>query len=34
MLLDVSEFHHVRTNHCERFAERKNHINRIEHFWN
>ena len=29
-VLDVSEFRHVRINHSERFAERKNHINGIE----
>ena len=33
-VLDVSEFHHVRINHSERFAEHKNHINGIENFWN
>lgn len=33
-VLDVSEFHHVRINHSERFAERTNHINGIENFWN
>ena len=32
-VLDVSEFRHVRINHSERFAERKNHINGIENFW-
>lgn len=32
--LDVSNFHHVRINHSERFAERQNHINGIENFWN
>ena len=32
--LDVSEFHHVRINHSERFADRTNHINGIENFWN
>ena len=33
-VLDVSEFRHVRINHSECFAERKNHINGIENFWN
>mgnify|MGYP006269295819 FL=1 len=33
-VLDVSEFHHVRINHSEKFAEEKNHINGIENFWN
>lgn len=32
--LDVSDFHHVRINHSERFADRHNHINGIENFWN
>ena len=33
-VLDVSEFHHVRINHSEHFANEKNHINGIENFWN
>jgi transposase len=34
-VLDVSEFHHYRINHSERFVEAKtNHINGIENFWN
>lgn len=33
-VLDVSEFHHVRINHSQRFAEDRNHINGIENFWN
>ena len=33
-VLDVSEFHHVRINHSEAFAEDRNHINGIENFWN
>ena len=33
-VLDVSEFHNVRINHSEKFAEEKNHINGIENFWN
>lgn len=32
--LDVSEFKHDRINHSERFADKPNHINGIEHFWN
>jgi len=32
--LDVSEFHHMRINHSELFADRGNHINGIENFWN
>ena len=32
--LDVSEFKHVRINHSELFADKKNHINGIENFWN
>lgn len=32
--LDVSEFHHLRINHSELFADHKNHINGIENFWN
>ena len=33
-VLDVSEFHHVRINHSELFAQDQNHINGIENFWN
>ena len=33
-VLDVSEFSHLRTNHSTHFAERQNHINGIENFWN
>src|ERR1700733_16159144 len=33
-VLDVSEFHHMRINHREQFADRGNHINGIENFWN
>ena len=33
-VLDVSEFHHVRINHSEYFANGKKHINGIENFWN
>jgi transposase len=32
--LDVSDFHHMRINHSELFADRGNHINGIENFWN
>ena len=34
MLLDVSEFSHFRINCSTHFAERQNHINGIENFWN
>ena len=33
-ILDVSEFSHFRINHSTHFAERQNHINGIENFWN
>ena len=32
-VLDVSCFKHYRINHSELFADRKNHINGIENFW-
>jgi transposase len=32
--LDVSDFHHMRINHSKLFADKKNHINGIENFWN
>ncbi len=32
-VLDVSDFHHVRINHSELFADGRNHINGIENFW-
>ena len=32
--LDVTEFHHMRINHSKLFADRGNHINVIENFWN
>ena len=32
--LDVSEFKHCRINHSKLFAEKHNHINGIENFWN
>jgi len=33
-ILDVSDFKHYRINHSELFADKKNHINGIENFWN
>ena len=33
-VLDVSAFRHYRVNHAKRFADRNNHINGIENFWN
>jgi transposase len=33
-VLDVSEFKHCRINHSELFADKQNHINGIENFWN
>ena len=32
--LDVSDFHHQRINHSKLFADKQNHINGIENFWN
>ena len=32
--LDVAEFKHYRINHSELFADKQNHINGIENFWN
>ena len=32
--LDVSDFHHMRINHSTLFADKENHINGIENFWN
>ena len=32
--LDISEFKHFRINHSKLFADKKNHINGIENFWN
>ena len=32
--LDVSGFIHYRINHSKEFADRRNHINGIENFWN
>ena len=31
---DISRFHHQRINHSQLFADRHNHINGIENFWN
>ena len=33
-VLDVSAFKHFRINHSELFADKQNHINGIENFWN
>jgi len=33
-VLDISDFKHFRINHSELFADKKNHINGIENFWN
>ena len=33
-ILDVSEFKHYRINHSKLFANKSNHINGIENFWN
>ncbi|MEQ8795088.1 MAG: IS1595 family transposase [Salinisphaeraceae bacterium] len=33
-VLDVSDFRHYRINHSQLFADRDNHINGIENFWN
>ena len=33
-VLDVSDFRHYRINHSKLFADRDNHINGIENFWN
>jgi len=32
--IDVTQFHHFRINHSELFADKRNHINGIENFWN
>ena len=32
--LDVSTFKHCRINHSQAFADKRNHINGIENFWN
>ena len=33
-VLDVSAFKHYRINHSKLFADKQNHINGIENFWN
>ena len=33
-VLDITDFHHFRINHSKLFADRHNHINGIENFWN
>jgi transposase len=33
-VLDLSDFHYFRINHSKLFADRHNHINDIENFWN
>jgi len=33
-VLDVSDFKHLRINHSKLFANKRNHINGIENFWN
>ena len=33
-VLDTSEFKHYRINHSKQFADKHNHINGIENFWN
>ncbi|MDG2378303.1 MAG: transposase, partial [Tateyamaria sp.] len=33
-VLDMSDFHHFRVNHSTLFADRHNHINGTENFWN
>jgi transposase len=32
--IDVTQFHHFRINHSKLFADKHNHINGIENFWN
>ena len=32
--LDITDFHHIRINYSKLFAEKTNHINGIENFWN
>ena len=32
--LDISDFHHRRINHSKLFADKRNHINGIDNFWN
>lgn len=33
-VLDITDFHHFRINHSKLFADKQNHINGIENFWN
>ena len=33
-VLDVPDFHHFRIDHSKLFADRHNHIDDIENFWN
>ena len=33
-VLDITDFHHFRINHSRLFADKDNHINGIENFWN
>ena len=33
-VLDVSDFHHFRSNHFELFADDQTHINGVKNFWN
>lgn len=33
-VLDITDFRHMRINHSKLFADRDNHINGIENFWN
>ena len=33
-VLDITDFHHFRINHSKLFADKHNHINGIENFWN
>ena len=33
-VLDVTDFKHYRINHLDLFADKQNHINGIENFWN
>ena len=33
-VLDITDFHHMRINHSKLFADKNNHINGIENFWN
>ncbi len=33
-VLDITDFRHMRINHSQLFADKQNHINGIENFWN